>query len=90
METLMNQRIRELIEEADRRCSETRGVYDEILAEMIIAECISICNRRGEVLQKHLDERGKDMAEEPRLFTEGATSASFRNAQSIRQHFGVE
>ena len=25
--------------EADRKCSETRGVYDEILAELIVGEC---------------------------------------------------
>jgi hypothetical protein len=36
----MNERIRELMAEADRKCSETRGVYDEILAELIVRECI--------------------------------------------------
>jgi hypothetical protein len=35
----MNKRIRELIAEADRKCSETRGIYDEILAELIVKEC---------------------------------------------------
>ena len=35
----MNKRIRELMAEADRKCSETRGVYDEILAELIVGEC---------------------------------------------------
>ena len=40
----MNERIRELIAEADRKCSETRGIYDEILAELIIRECIAQCN----------------------------------------------
>jgi len=30
--------------EADRKCSETRGVYDEILAELIVGECIHIAN----------------------------------------------
>lgn len=35
----MNERIKELIAEADRKCSETRGIYDEILAELIIKEC---------------------------------------------------
>ena len=38
----MNERIRELIQKADRKCSETRGVYDEILAELIVAECIQV------------------------------------------------
>ena len=35
----MNERIRELMAEADRKCSETRGIYDEILAQLIIEEC---------------------------------------------------
>jgi hypothetical protein len=26
--------------EADLKCSETRGIYDEILAELIIKECV--------------------------------------------------
>ena len=39
----MNERIRELIAEADRKCSETRGIYDEILAKLIVWECMKIC-----------------------------------------------
>jgi hypothetical protein len=38
----MNQRIQELMQEADRRCSETRGVYDLILANLIVAECARV------------------------------------------------
>ena len=38
----MNERIKELIAEADRKCSETRGIYDEILAELIVKECADI------------------------------------------------
>ena len=40
----MNKRVRELMQEADRQCSETRGVYDEILAELIIRECAKQVN----------------------------------------------
>ena len=36
----MNERIRQLMAEADRKCSETRGIYDEILAQLIVWECI--------------------------------------------------
>ena len=39
----MNERIRELMAEADRKCSETRGIYDEILAELIVRECAQVC-----------------------------------------------
>ena len=35
----MNERIKQLMAEADRKCSETRGIYDEILAELIVKEC---------------------------------------------------
>ena len=38
----MNERIKELIAEADRKCSETRGIYDEILAELIVQKCVDI------------------------------------------------
>ena len=41
----MNERIRELMAEADRKCSETRGVYDEILAELIVEECGEVAYR---------------------------------------------
>ena len=43
----MNERIKELIQAADRKCSETRGVYDEILAELIVRECIDIAQDRA-------------------------------------------
>jgi len=36
----MNERIKQLMAEADRKCSETRGIYDEILARLIVKECI--------------------------------------------------
>jgi hypothetical protein len=41
----MNKRIKELMAEADRKCSETRGIYDEILAEMIIKECVDFVSK---------------------------------------------
>ena len=92
----MNERIRECMYNAGLNSNYVEGfnsIYSKQLekfAKLIIEECISICDRRGEVLQKDLDERGKDMADKPYFFVEGAISASFRNAQSIRQHFGVE
>ena len=41
----MNERLKQLIQAADRKCSETRGVYDEILAELIVRECIDIASQ---------------------------------------------
>ena len=43
----MNNRIKELIAEADRKCSETRGIYDEILAELIVQACAKVCADNG-------------------------------------------
>jgi len=42
----MNERIKELMAEADRKCSETHGIYDEILAELIVRECALFCVSR--------------------------------------------
>ena len=44
----MNERIKELMAEADRKCSETRGIYDEILAELVVRECMdTVANCKG-------------------------------------------
>ena len=94
----MNERINELERQAiiwcDENIPDADGYYGEVwedkFAELIVQECVAICNRRAEVLQNHLDEHGKNMAEEPRVFTQGAISGSLRNAQSIRQHFEID
>ena len=49
----MNERIKELMAEADRKCSETRGIYDEILAELIVHECANVAD--GYVQDGHID-----------------------------------
>ena len=38
----MNERIKELIQEADSKCSETRGVFDEILVQLVVRECCKV------------------------------------------------
>jgi len=42
----MNERIKQLMAEADRKCSETRGIYDEILAELIVKECAAEADKQ--------------------------------------------
>ena len=32
--------------EADRKCSETRGIYDKILAELIVKECAAEADKQ--------------------------------------------
>ena len=72
----MNERIRELMAEADRKCSETRGIYDEILAELIVRECINgIANDTANY-------EGVGMMS----YYQGVQDA----VKSIRKHFGVE
>ena len=70
----MNERIRELIAEADRKCSETRGIYDEILAELIIRECMHECLRM---------QLGNQYTPEELLF-----QTKYRKI--IKEHFGVK
>lgn len=43
----MNKQIREVIKEADRKCSETRESYDEILVKVVVQECVARINRVG-------------------------------------------
>ena len=72
----MNKRIRELIAEADRKCSETRGIYDEILAELVVRECIDgIANDTANY-------EGVGMMS----YYQGVQDA----VKSIRKQFGVE
>jgi len=70
----MNERIKELIAEADRKCSETRGIYDEILAELIVRECMDECLRM---------QLGNQYTPEEMLF-----QTKYRKI--IKEHFGVE
>ena len=51
----MNERIRELMAEAERKCSETRGIYDEILAELIVRECAQVCRDQSNESALELD-----------------------------------
>jgi hypothetical protein len=43
----MNRVIKELIQKADSICNETRGVYDEILVELIIRECAKLVRKHN-------------------------------------------
>jgi len=72
----MNERIRELIAEADRKCSETRGIYDEILAELIVRECITALKTSTE----GYDNRAMFLM----------TEMINRSESILLQHFGVE
>lgn len=70
----MNERIRELMAEADRKCSETRGIYDEILAELIVRECASKV----------------DWIYAEKGITIDGVNFTVTQGDLIKQHFGVE
>jgi len=72
----MNERIRELIAEADRKCSETRGIYDEILAKLIVRECMQVVHN-GINNATDWDSSSWDQCCENRMY-------------AIQRHFGVE
>jgi len=76
----MNERIKELMAEADRKCSETHGIYDEILAELIIRECLIIV----EPTQHHQAFAPSYLGD-----VEGLELLENKVTQ-IKKHFGVE
>ena len=85
----MNERIRKLIAEADRKCSETHGIYDEILAELIVAECINVLDPNGEYTEKykhsHIPETDglRQVLSQEHYFEMLASN-------KLKNHFGVE
>jgi hypothetical protein len=90
----MNERIRQLAGQALDQVvpyTWTRLDYDEIqrlqeyFAELIVKECAEICENYAEALDM-LEDRG----EPADFFQGGVKSASRRNANAIKKHFGVE
>jgi len=82
----MNERIRELMAEADRKCSETRGIYDEILARLIVEECVELCETAAYAPRPALN----PTPVEQYAFIIGEGNMAVNLAKQIRKHFGVE
>lgn len=82
----MNEKIKELIKKADRRCSETRGVYDEILAELVVQECVKECQQEWYDLNNAPDET------EARAIAirVGQKNGLLKAMSRIKQHFGIK
>ena len=102
----MNEKIRELADEAGAYVNEvytppvrskTPGKmwenghvdwheqFNDKFAELIVRECAEICEKYAEAFDI-LEDRG----EPADFFQGGVKSASRRNANAIKQHFGVE
>jgi len=77
----MNERIKELMAEADRKCSETRSIYDEILAQLIVKEMCGLMEQ-AEDDAYHCFEPG----ERPTEYIEWLRDWQER----FTKHFGVE
>jgi hypothetical protein len=80
----MNERIRELMEQAGLYdfVIESMGINEEMekFAELIVRECINVCE------PVFLDETYEDMSEFGKGLVEGQDVA----VEKIKQHFGVE
>jgi len=74
----MNKRLRELMIEADYPAPEI-ALRAQKLAELIVRECVQVC-------EPILDEPYEDMSEFGKGLVEGQDVA----VEKIKQHFGVE
>lgn len=83
----MNERIRELIKEADRKCSETKGVYDEILVQLVVLECMSLCeDLKAQQAQFRKEEMDFGMKN---IYAEGEATCEHLQ-KKMKKHFGVK
>lgn len=82
---MLNPRIKQLAEQAGSTHKQSLGVYQfysrelEKFAELIVQECISICDGNGEY-KNHTDT----------LFGQGFAEGIRISKAQIQQHFGVE
>ncbi len=77
----MNKKIADIIKQADNICSETHGVFDEILIQMVVEESIKILETQ---------KMGDDKIGE-RYFDRETVNHTIRACQiKLKHHFGVE
>ena len=96
----MNEKIRELAEQAGLRFTQLMSnpmvpVVDgketdlEKFAELIVRECVEICNQATLQNEDTLSKLGDDELAE-RLIIHGSIKQAEKLAAGIKQHFGVE
>lgn len=90
----MNEKIKQLAEQAGFRSNP--DIYDRNqafdipgFAELIVTECVSICEQAMAQGQHTRDLLQEDELAE-RMVIHGAITQAEKLAQAIRQHFGVE
>ena len=89
----MNEKIRQLADEADK-CAWAGGNWFEAdfrekFAELIVKECIDICNQAILQNQDTLSKLGVDELAE-KMIIHGSINQAQKLGKGIKQHFGVE
>ena len=88
----MNEKITELMMKATKDMPETYywpGQYVEKFAELIVRECVNICNQATEQNnQTYAMLKEDELAE--KMVIHGSIKQAEKLAQGIKQHFGVE
>jgi hypothetical protein len=91
----MNERIKELMKEANKDVPLGKDFwlgleqFSEKFAELIVRECIAICNQATEQNnQTYAMLKEDELAE--KMVIHGSIKQAEKLAQGIKQHFGVE
>jgi hypothetical protein len=91
----MNQRIKELIKQADEKFScEYNGDYTvfnkEKFAELIVRECAGLCSQAAEENARTFYAVTETQEVGPALVAKGSQVQAEKLAKHIREHFGVD
>ena len=84
----MNTRLKELMIQADYPAPEI-ALRAQRLAELIVKECINICNQAILQNQDTLSKLGTDELAE-KMIIHGSINQAQKLGKGIKQHFGVE
>jgi hypothetical protein len=87
----MNERIRELAHEAGLPTYNPEGVPTKLekFAELIVRECVNICNQAILQNQDTLSKLNTDELAE-KMIIHGSINQAQKLGKGIKQHFGVE
>jgi len=98
----MNERIRELADEAKQYCFEQSqkrlapedympysDMYDKKFAELIVRECIGLCDQAVEENKRTFYTVNETQEVGPALVAKGSQVQAEKLSQQIKQHFGV-
>ena len=84
----MNDKLKELMLAAGYAAPEIAGRANQ-LAELIVRECVEICNQANLMNQDTLSKLGDDELAE-KMIIHGSIKQAQKLADGIKQHFGVK